>query len=85
MRIYAVSVCALLRQPWNHLVTGQGAPLTRVTPRRADELIRLATSTVQEDQARVLDFQLLAAPFTHGLLSLTATSFPLACARKHRL
>ncbi|KAG6359890.1 hypothetical protein INS49_010943 [Diaporthe citri] len=54
--------------------------VTRVTPRRTDELTGRATSTVQKDQARVLEFQLPAAPFTDGLVSLTATSFPLACA-----
>ncbi|KAK7707101.1 hypothetical protein SLS64_007310 [Diaporthe eres] len=41
--------------------------VTRVTPRRTDELTGRATSTVQKDQARVLKFQLLAAPFTDGL------------------
>lgn len=57
----------------------------RVTPRRTDELMGRATLTVQKDQARVPEFQLPAAPFTDGLVSLTATSFPLPCARKHRL
>lgn len=59
--------------------------VTRVTPRRTDELTGRATSTVQRDQARVLEFQLPAAPFTDGPVSLTATSFLLDCARKHRL
>lgn len=40
---------------------------------------------MQETNVQALEFQLLAAPFTDGLASLTATSFPLACACKRRL